>query len=387
MNSQKDIVMLSTAEWDNPFWTNKQHVAVALAKMGYRVLYIDSLGLRRPSASSQDLIRILKRLKKALKAPFEVKKNIWVWSPIILPFQSVPWVRRLNKMLLSGWLYVWQKKLKFKNDIFWTYNPITTNILNLSRFKKIIYHCVDEIKEQPGMPVDSLENGERELARLSNYIFATSKKLYETRKNWNENTYYFSNVADFDHFQKAQHESTQLPRDIQDIPTPRIGFIGAISGYKVDFALIDYLARSNPSYSFVLIGKVGEGDPWSDISKLKQNGNIYFLGAKKYDELPGYLKAMDVAILPNMINEYTDAMFPMKFFEYLAASKPVVSVNLKSLSDFKDIAYISSDYTDFSNNLKSALNDPDYNLNERLSVASQFTYDSRMIKMMNIIEG
>jgi hypothetical protein len=40
----KDIVVLSTADWDNPFWTNKQHVAVELANRGHRVLYIESLG-------------------------------------------------------------------------------------------------------------------------------------------------------------------------------------------------------------------------------------------------------------------------------------------------------------------------------------------------------
>lgn len=384
---QKDVVLLSTAEWDNPFWTNKQHVAVALAKLGYRVLYIDSLGLRRPSASGQDFIRILKRLKKALKAPSEVRPNIWVWSPVLLPFQSVSWVRRINKIFLSAWLSYWLKKLNLSSDIFWTYNPITTNILNISRFEKLVYHCVDEIKKQPGMPVEILESGEQELAMLSDYIFTTSKKLYETRKKLNKNTFYFSNVADFDHFHKAQNETTEIPSDIQNIPLPRIGFIGAISSYKVDFELIEHLANENPNYSFILIGKTGEGDPWTNVSRLKQVSNIYFLGPKKYKDLPGYLKAIDVAILPNMINEYTEAMFPMKFFEYLAASKPVVSVNLQSLSDFQDVAFISKDYGDFNENLKLALNNPDLNLEKRINKASKFTYDSRMRKMMKIVEG
>lgn len=45
----KDIIMLSTADWDNPFWTNKQHGACSLAEHGYRVLYVDSMGIRRPT--------------------------------------------------------------------------------------------------------------------------------------------------------------------------------------------------------------------------------------------------------------------------------------------------------------------------------------------------
>ena len=48
----RDIVLVSTADWDNPFWTNKQHVAVELARQGCKVLYVESSGLRRPSLSS-----------------------------------------------------------------------------------------------------------------------------------------------------------------------------------------------------------------------------------------------------------------------------------------------------------------------------------------------
>lgn len=40
-------------------------------------------------------------------------------------------------------------------------------------------------------------------------------------------------------------------------------------------------------------------------------------------------------------------MFPMKFFEYLAAGKPIVSVNLPALKDFTHIAKISCDKLDF----------------------------------------
>ena len=62
----KNVVLLSTADWENPFWTNKQHVAVELAKQGINVFYIDSLGLRAPSASRSDFKRISNRLKNLL---------------------------------------------------------------------------------------------------------------------------------------------------------------------------------------------------------------------------------------------------------------------------------------------------------------------------------
>jgi len=383
--NNKDIIILSTAEWTNPFWTNKQHVAVALEKMGYRVFYIDSLGLRRPSVSSQDFNRIFKRLKIALRPPKEVKNNIWVWSPIILPFQNISWVRSFNRLLFGLWLGFWLKRKGFQRDLLWTYNPLTTRILNVNKFGNLIYHCVDEIKAQPGMPVQLLEEAESDLIVLSSVIFTTAKQLYETRRNLNENTFYLSNVADYNHFQKALLNETVVPNDLNVIPKPIAGFIGALSGYKVDFQLIKQAAIENPEVSFVLIGKIGEGDPWSDVSSLKEMKNIYFLGPKKYEELPAYLKGFDLAMLPNTLNEYTDSMFPMKFFEYLAAGSPVVSVDLKSLSDFHDVCFLSESYKDFSKNIRLALNDTTEQIEKRVGLAKEYTYDSRMEKMMEIV--
>ncbi|WP_426719830.1 hypothetical protein [Enterobacter cloacae complex sp. 285F6] len=103
----KDIVVLSTADWDNPFWTNKQHVALELANRGHRVLYIESLGLRRPSVNKKDLSRIFRRvLKPPDKAPRKVRDNVWVWSPISIPFNNYAIVRKLNKLILSSALEI-----------------------------------------------------------------------------------------------------------------------------------------------------------------------------------------------------------------------------------------------------------------------------------------
>lgn len=381
----KDIVLLSTADWSNPFWTNKQHVAVALAGLGYRVFYVDSLGLRKPSASPQDLKRIFTRLKRAFKAPHQVQPNIWVWSPIILPFQNILLVRKFNRLVLSAWLSFYLKKLNFDTKILWTYNPLTTKLIDVKNYEKVVYHCVDNIKAQPGMPVQVLENSEIDLLKKASVVYVTAHELYESRKAYNSNIHYFSNVADFNHFYRAMDSDTVVPKDLANIPAPRVGFVGALSGYKVDFSLLKKAAEELPHVSFVLIGKVGEGDPWTNVSELEKIDNVHFLGPKSYDMLPGYLKGIDVSILPNLINEYTDSMFPMKFFEYLAAGKPVVSVNLKSLGDFSDTCFLSKDSREFIDNLEVALKDPNYNYADRISLAKSHTYDTRMKKMLAVL--
>ena len=44
---KKDILIISTADWDNPIKTNKQYVAKELSNLGYRILYVESLGIRK----------------------------------------------------------------------------------------------------------------------------------------------------------------------------------------------------------------------------------------------------------------------------------------------------------------------------------------------------
>ena len=72
-----DVIILSTADWDHPLWTNKQHTALALAAAGHRVLYVESLGLRAPRAGRRDLKRIARRLLRMFSLPSLVAPRVW----------------------------------------------------------------------------------------------------------------------------------------------------------------------------------------------------------------------------------------------------------------------------------------------------------------------
>ncbi|TDS86241.1 glycosyl transferase family 1 [Rahnella sp. BIGb0236] len=384
-NDNKEIVLLSTADWDNPFWTNKQHVAVEFSRRGYKVLYIDSLGLRKPSLNKKDFSRILRKLFKAVKPPKKVQENIWVWSPITLPWNEYRAVRSFNKFYLSFFVKMWSKLLGFKKPWLWTYNPLTTEFLNPSDFSKTIYHCVDEIKAQPGMPIDVLEREEKTLIQQANIIFVTALQLKENRVKWNDNIHYFSNVADYVHFNTAVTKDYVIPEDLKKINTPILGFIGAVSSYKINLDLISYLATQRPQYSIVIIGEVGEGDPSTKIDILKAHKNIHLLGPKPYNVLPQYLKYFDVALLPNNLNEYTDNMFPMKFFEYLAAGKPIVSVALSSIQEFHNVVKIGKDELEFVMAVDAVISGDIVPLDERLALAKEYTYETRTDKMLKML--
>ena len=74
-----DFVVLATADWDHPLWTNKQHTALTLAAAGHRVLYVESLGIRPPRVGASDRTRIVRRLRRMLQLPCQRQERLWVW--------------------------------------------------------------------------------------------------------------------------------------------------------------------------------------------------------------------------------------------------------------------------------------------------------------------
>jgi glycosyltransferase involved in cell wall biosynthesis len=382
-----DITLLATADWDHPLWTNKQHVALSLARLGHRVLYIESLGLRGVRAQSADGLRILRRLYRGLRLPRRVGANLWVWSPLVLPGARSPLATVINRWLFAGGLMLVRALLGLKAEWLWTYNPRSLAYLNPAAYRRIIYHCVDDIQAQPGMNGSDLDRWEQALCRLASVVFVTSPALADTRKGFNPDTYFYPNVADHSHFAEALNPTIKLPSDLLDIPNPRIGFVGAISAYKIDLDLIKNLAASCPHWSFVLIGPVGEGDPNTDVSALQSLANLYLLGAKPYNELPAWLAGIDVAILPLRCNSYTNSMFPMKFFEYLAAGRPVLATAIRSLAAYsKEAELVQPDVAAFRDGIARLLaSDTPEKRRARSEFSRSYTYDRRTAEMLERI--
>lgn len=346
----RDVVLLATADWEHPFWTNKQHVAQSLADLGQRVFYVESVGLRSPRLEAQDLSRVWRRLYRGLKPPRRVAERVWVWSPLLIPAPSRSWQRQLNRLMFSLMLDLWRRWLGFRPDLLWTYNPLTSLLLPLEQcaYRQIVYHCVDDLVAQPCMPAGLIAAEEEKLCRRSSQVFVTSKELLRTRGPYNIHTRYDPNVADIAHFARARNHALSVPQELIALPSgPRLGFIGAISRYKVDLELIAKLACHHSDCQVVLIGRVGEGDPDTDLTCLKDLSNVHILGPRSYDQLPHYLAGFDVALLPCPINAYTRSMFPMKFFEYLAAGVPVVTTDLPALVDYQHLATFCASHQDF----------------------------------------
>lgn len=389
-----DCLLLATADWDTPYWTNKQHTAAHLAQAGWRVLYVESIGLRAPKiGSGTDWARIARRLWRGLRGPSRVDDHLWVFSPLVIPFRhDHPAIRWLNRALLGGTLRRFLKRHGFQRPMVWTYHPYVLDLLDQLHADAatvtgpLVYHCVDDLSAIPGIDADAFNAEERRLLQRADHVFTTSAALHAKCAAHHPRVHDFPNVVDLDHFGQARRPGT-LPAELQAIPSPRLAYVGALSDFKVDFPLLEQVAIAHPQWQMVLIGEEREGQADPRLASLAQLPNVHRLGHRPYQRLPDYLRGMDVGLLPTRINDYTRSMFPMKYFEYLAAGMPVVSTPLEFTRRHAQGLAIGADAAGFAEAIAAQMRRGRLTDAEVAAFVGENTWSHRLDKMLSHVAG
>jgi glycosyltransferase involved in cell wall biosynthesis len=346
---------------------------------------VESIGLRAPTMSGRDMRRIWQRLKRGLRSPRLVEPGVWIMSPIALPFKQ-HWL--LMRAINQGWLglriKLFMLRHGFKLPMVWTYHPVMLGAIAALPHGPLVYHCVDDLSAIPGIDTLAFNQEEQRLLTQCQTVFVTSQSLKEKCGPFNDNTHYFPNVADVDHFGQALQPGS-VPDDLAAIPSPRIAYVGALSDFKVDFELIHDVASARPDWSWVLIGEEREGQhsPW--VGKLHSLPNVHFLGNKPYQQLPDYLRGIDVGTLPTLLNDYTRSMFPMKYFEYLAAGVPVVSTPLEFTKTCHSGLELAETSKDFRLGIQAQLNYGRIDSESANAFVGDNTWSARLRKMLNVL--
>jgi glycosyltransferase involved in cell wall biosynthesis len=371
----RDIVCVGFADWDTELWTNQHHLMSRLAREN-RVLFVESLGLRRPQLAGRDLARIVRRLRRGLAPPREVD-GLHVLSPLVLPFHRYAAVRALNRRLLPLLVRRATRRLDLRRPILWAFVPQAEALIDALDPALVVYHCVDDIAAQPGIDAASFQAAERRFAARADLVLASAPALAARLRTVSGNVLDAPNVADTELFAGALRPGA-LDGGMAALAAPRIVFTGAVVATKLDIPLLVALARARPAWSFALVGPVGPGDPRTDVSALAAEPNIHLLGRRAYDELPEVLRAADAGLIPYARNELTDSVFPMKVYEYLAAGLPVISTPLPALASVAEVAS-ASDADGIARLLDDVLaHDSPERRAERSKAAAAHSWDRRL---------
>lgn len=266
-------------------------------------------------------------------------------------------------------------------DTAWFYSPAFVDLIPYLKINTIIYDCMDELSQFKGASTE-LKAQEIFLIQEADLVFTGGKSLYEAKSKLTSNVHCFPSSVDVPHFNQAS-ELITIPTDIKNIQKPIVGYIGVIDE-RIDLELIRETAKMLPEVSFVMVGplaKIRDED-------LPRAANIHYLGMKKYQELPGYLKAFDIAMMPFALNESTEFISPTKTLEYMAANKPIISTAITDVvRDYSHALDIISNSEEFSKAITSIItadkkHDPSY----YKEILKKTSWDTTVKTMMHLLK-
>ena len=330
--------------------SSTQHLMRGLSKT-HPILWVDSMGLRTPSAaSSGDLKRIWNKVKKFSEGIEEVEPNIWRLSPLVVPLAKWRWVRAFNRRLMKVYVGGWLKKNRYDRFIQWSSSPTSAPMLGVLGETANVYYVGDEFSEFSQFNAVLVQTLERPLLVRSDIVFVVSERLRETKSQFSGAVNMLPHGCDYDHFSSVSRLSeSDIPADLAGISRPRIGYYGLIRDW-FDFAMLREILTHRKDWSLVLVGPRD-----TDVSAIANLPNVHLLGPKQYAELPKYLRGFDVGIIPYRDSEITRNANPLKLLEYLASGIPVVSTDLPAVRPFCNCLALAADKESFETGIARAL--------------------------------
>lgn len=342
----KDIIIVGQQPWDIEIGSNCKDIALELSKYN-RILYVNAPLDRITKMRSRKDPNVEKRIniiKNKMDGFKEIQKNIWVLYPDVL-IESINWLR--VDFLFSFFNLINNKKfaqtiqravntLQFSNYILFNDNDIFRSFHLKELLKPIlsIYYIRDNMTATPYWRRHGKVLEPKIIAK-SDIVLSNSQYLRQYSARYNRNSYFVAQGCDFDLFYNTDFV---CPEDIKQIPTPIIGYFGALTALRLDIELIEHVVESFPNCSIVLIGPE---DAAFEKSLLHNVPNVFFLGKKNPNEIFKYIKCFDVCINPQLVNELTIGNYPRKIDEYLALGKPVVATWTETMQTFERYVYLA----------------------------------------------
>jgi glycosyltransferase involved in cell wall biosynthesis len=336
LNTQYDMLVFSHLRWNSVF-QRPQHLLTHFSK-DRKILFIEE------SVT-------LEKANKKLAKTFLVNQNIRVLTPYINKEANLKEYVNLIKRYIN--------KFDIYNPVLWFYTPAFADVIPYINHSGVVYDCMDQLSNFKFAPKD-LNIQEKSLIKRADIVFTGGKSLYEDKKKTHPETYCFPSSVDKKHFNAKNIKG--LPRDLENIKNPIVLFYGVIDE-RVDLDLLEKTAKLMPNVAFVMIGpvvKIAE----SDLPVVK---NLHYLGQKNYGDLPKYLKAADIAMMPFLLNDATRYISPTKTLEYMAAFKPIVSTAVPDVvRDYKKVISIIKNELDFKRAIEKYLKEDSKHASARI---------------------
>jgi glycosyltransferase involved in cell wall biosynthesis len=199
------------------------------------------------------------------------------------------------------------------------------------------------------------------------------------------------------------HFNPENVNPIRFFDLPTIGFVGAIirrQGIDLLIKALSELNQKGIKYGLVIIGEGSEKNKLIDeVNTLGLQNQVKFTGFMPREVIPAYISGFDIGYSGQIPSGkgYLSRMYhsPLKIYEYLAMGKPVLATafdDAKKILENNEVGYLlePGSLKSLIQTLEWAFNQREkwktYGLNARILIEENHSWESRVVKIINLIE-
>jgi len=294
------------------------HMAEQLSRLA-PVLYVDPPMSRLTAARHPDAAEALRGPRLRLQQP-----GLARLTPVVQPFPSRPAATGMTSALTRRYLRRATARLGGRvRAVFsgWPLYPVFGSCGEQVR----AYWAQDDFVGGAallGLNAALLDRRERQVAAGADLVVAANPLVADTWRERGVQPVLVPFGADVDAY--LDTERAALPSDAA-LPGPVAGFVGHIND-RTDLRLLESIA--DRGRSLLLVGPKDPAFEAARFDALQRRDNVRWVGPKPFGKLPGYLRMIDVGLVPYRDSPFNRGSFPLKTLEYLAAGRAVVSTDL-----------------------------------------------------------
>ncbi len=337
---KRKVIIGSAHHWQSPIQISAHQLARQFVKQGWQVAFISNpispIHLLRCNESL-----IASRFKNWCKGgDYDEEGRLFHYCPMTcMPLMSktaqYSWVvNHWHQFAIPNPAEILKEHGFSDVDMLLLDSPLQGYLLNNIHAKKTIFRVTD-FNPGFGSSTKILRVNEAQLIKKVDCVVITAEKLRNYVVELGaRSVIHMPNGVDFVQFSKPQ---LMPPLEYFNIPKPRAIYVGSM-GEWFDYSLLEQAVVALPKVSFVLIGP----DRMAK-KRLKSYPNLFVLGPRSHDTIPGYLQYADVGLIPFDVLNYANlvsSINPIKLYEYFACGLPVVATDWDELRNLSSPAHI-----------------------------------------------
>ena len=339
---KKNFIFFATSSFDS-LPHRDQFFSKSLHKLGHKVIFIEEI----PSVASIIKKKLIKQKRE--NSSDISKKDFKRYIPPIIPtFFRSSYSRSLDKFIFDRWFKALLKNLNLNKSIVIIFSPIWFFYLkDYSEIKNLIYDLHDDVQisSRNKRTLRFLRKWEKIGIQKANFITCSSKGLQNyLKETYFKEVYLIRNGIDSGLLEKLYYKSQIVKK---------IGVVGTfnVKPQCYDFEVLKKVAQKFPDYKLVLVGNTNA----SIKRNLSKYQNIELKGFMAGDSLLEEVLSWKVCLIPFITSDVTYLINPLKLYEYIAYSKPIVAFDNFDYEDAQEFIYLSKNEDDYIKKIEQAL--------------------------------